>query len=770
LTRNAFDGLGEATALTDPVSNRSVFLHDERGQLIKETDPFGKAIIRAYDDAGRLTSITDRKGRVREFSYFNDNRLQQEIWRDTAQGPAVNTIAYTYDADGRVLTASDNDGTYTMTYDELGRLATQQDPWGITLTYTYDAADRVTQITDTKGGTRTYEYDNANRNTVRKFSATGQENRLDLVYNNRNEVTEIKRYNDLAATQLRGSTVYAYDDAGRVTSITHKDGSGATIDSYSYQYDNADRVTQESSTLGPTRNYTYDADGQLLGDGASTFSYDKNGNRTMTGYQTGTGNRLTTDGTWDYSYDDEGNLIQKSETVNNETWTYGYDQANRLLWAEKRDLMGILQMRADYKYDVFGNRIQKAVDADGDGPQTTVIIKFAYEGPNAWADLDSAGSLTTRRLYLEAVDSVFAKVGSSGNEDWYLTDRLGSVRDIANSSGSIINHLDYGAFGKVTNETQPSNGDRYAFTARERDTETGLNYYRNRMQDSDTGRFTGEDQARWSAGDGNLFRYVGNNPINLTDPSGLHAWTAPRATIYTYHDLSHGEPEFPPMPPTIGGPPPMSPPLEPPFWDQLGPRPPAPPDPREARLEELERRIREREEEEHRRARSTPVLTPNLEGMPRFDREFLIYHVQRYGTLPDPPGVLHDNFGPGGYFYDAFLGNQGQGAGRRPSGVRGPQFRLGTGGTYVLVHPGTGNVMRVGRTRDLDQRRGQHERHPILGDFRFRIDRQTDDYDQQRGREQIIHDLYNPPYDLINPISPRNPNRQRYLDAGREIE
>jgi RHS repeat-associated protein len=518
VTRNAFDGSGQGTVLADPVSNRSAFVQDQRGQQTKETDPLANSISRIYDDAGRVTSVTDRKGRVRDFSYFNDNRLQQEIWRDSVGGPAVNTITYTYDADGRVLTATDNDGTYTFTYDELGRVATQQDPWGITLTYTWDAADRLTQVSDTKGGTRTYEYDNANRNTVRKFSATGQEARLDLIYNDRNQVTEVKRYNDLAATQLRGSTVYAYDDAGRVASITHKDGSATTIDSYTYQYDNADRVTQETSTLGPTRNYSYDADGQLLSDGASSFTYDKNGNRTNTGYVTGTGNRLTTDGTWNYTYDDEGNLISKSS--GSEVWTFGYDQLNHTVWAEKR-VSGALQMRADYKFDVFGNRIEKAVDPDGSGPQATVVTKFTYERSNAWGDLDSANALTTRRLYLDAVDSVFAKIGSNGNEDWYLADRLGSVRDIANSSGSIIDHLDYAAFGKVATETQPANGDRYAFTARERDSETGLNYYRNRMLDPDTGRFTGEDQSGFGAGDPNLYRLVNNNPANFTDPSGL---------------------------------------------------------------------------------------------------------------------------------------------------------------------------------------------------------------------------------------------------------
>ena len=51
-----------------------------------------------------------------------------------------------------------------------------------------------------------------------------------------------------------------------MTAITHKNGAGATIDSFNYQFDNADRATQETSTLGPTRNYGYDGSSQLTSE------------------------------------------------------------------------------------------------------------------------------------------------------------------------------------------------------------------------------------------------------------------------------------------------------------------------------------------------------------------------------------------------------------------------------------------------------------------------------------------------------------------------
>src|SRR5207245_1443025 len=158
-----------------------------------------------------------------------------------------------------------------------------------------------------------------------------------------------------------------------------------TIDSFTYVY-TAGRVTQETSTLGPTRNYTYDDTDQLTGDGTNTYSYDLNGNRTMSGYTTTTANRLSTDGTWNYAYDDEGNRTSRTKISNNEYWTYAYDNNNRLTDVKKyASSGGALQQEVVFKYDALNNRIEKDVDGDGNSIFET-ITKMAYDGQNAWAD------------------------------------------------------------------------------------------------------------------------------------------------------------------------------------------------------------------------------------------------------------------------------------------------------------------------------------------------------------------------------------------------
>src|SRR5207248_3053283 len=122
-------------------------------------------------------------------------------------------------------------------------------------------------------------------------------------------------------------------------------------------------------------------------------------------------------------------------------------------------------------------------------------------------------ALLTRRLYADAVDALFASINSGGTK-WILTDRIGSVRDIAGSTGSLVDHRDYSSFGKLTNETQPTNGDRYGFTRREYDSDTGLLFARTRYYSVDTGRWTSQDPIRFAGGDTNLYRYVFNTPVN----------------------------------------------------------------------------------------------------------------------------------------------------------------------------------------------------------------------------------------------------------------
>jgi len=118
------------------------------------------------------------------------------------------------------------------------------------------------------------------------------------------------------------------------------------------------------------------------------------------------------------------------------------------------------------------------------------------------------------------------------------------VRDIVDASGLLINTITYDSFGNVLSQINAAAGDRYLFTGREFDAETGLYYYRARYYDPATGRFVSQDPIGFDAGDANLYRYVGNAPTNATDPFGLltvgsyNATLQPAAILLAYPQSS----------------------------------------------------------------------------------------------------------------------------------------------------------------------------------------------------------------------------------------
>ncbi|WP_037317560.1 RHS repeat-associated core domain-containing protein, partial [Ruegeria halocynthiae] len=109
----------------------------------------------------------------------------------------------------------------------------------------------------------------------------------------------------------------------------------------------------------------------------------------------------------------------------------------------------------------------------------------------------------------------------SGSAYGLFANRLGSILTaVSISTGAVAADYDYDAFGTQT-QTVNTIEQRYGYTGREQDYETGLIYYRARHYDPATGQFIQRDPIGFAAGDLNLYAYTWNDPYNWTDPSGL---------------------------------------------------------------------------------------------------------------------------------------------------------------------------------------------------------------------------------------------------------
>ncbi len=206
-----------------------------------------------------------------------------------------------------------------------------------------------------------------------------------------------------------------------------------------------------------------------------------------------------------------------------EVTEYSWDIRDRLTGITVKDVNGDIIKSAEYKYDVYNQRIAKTVDADGDGAAVATTERYVYgRDQNIGLVFDENGNLNHRYLFGNGVDQIEADE-SNGNVLWALADHLGNVRDVVDNAGTVLNHIVYDAFGGVTSQTDESVVFRYGYTARELDAESGLQYNRARYLDSFTGRFISEDPIGFQAGDSNLYRYVFNSPIRYTDPDGLQS-------------------------------------------------------------------------------------------------------------------------------------------------------------------------------------------------------------------------------------------------------
>ena len=539
-----FDPVGNLLSITDTENNTTSYTYDDLDRLITDTNELGFTRSYQYDAVDNQIGMIDRNGREIEYVYDALDRQTQEIWLNE-QGNSVRIFDYSYDAASQLLASSDLDSSYDYTYDLDGRI-TSVDNVGtpgvpnVVLGYSYDAVDNLLTVTDTiegqQRGIEDFTYDELDRVTRITQSGNGvAQKRVDFGYDAASQMTSAIRYGDLAGTQLVAGSDYAYDLAGRLTNLTHGSETDVLAD-YSWVYDAANRITQFSSPDGVS-DYDYDDRNQLTNtdhsyQGDEDYSYDDNGNRTNEGYQTGGNNRLLSDGTYTYEYDGEGNRTKRTEIATGEVTEYGWDYRNRLTSVVTKDDTGQIIAFAEYTYDVYDRRIEKRVDEDGDGPNEAQVERFVYDGDHIALVFDGEGNQTHRYLHGPQIDQVLAEETTDGQVRWALSDNQGTVRDVVDAQGQVLNHISYDSFGNVTGQSNPEAYFRFGYTGREFDQETGQYYYRARYFDARVGQFISEDPVRFNAGDVNLYRYVFNSPTNFTDPSGNFAIVLAPAAPY----------------------------------------------------------------------------------------------------------------------------------------------------------------------------------------------------------------------------------------------
>ncbi len=563
---------GTVSAISDPLGHTKHLQFDSTGQLISVESPLGHDTQLAYslgdlisaigpnnetfahfiDAAGRVVRTTTPAGRISERAFDALNRVTS-----TVDGLQNETTA-AYDANGNLLLLRDaRGGATTFTYDRMNRVASRTDPLqrsesyiydlngnltevrdrkGQSTTYTYDAIDRLSLVTYADQSTTRYSYDRGNRLVAIEDSLAGTITRsydgLDHLTAETSPEGNVSYGYDRAGQRLTmnvpgaATVAYSYDDAGRIASIAQGDLSVVRT------YDDDDRVTSVALPNNISVTVSYDAASRPLtlsyasGQttiGNLTYRYDADGNRTAVGgsfARTGlppavssavydAANEVTARDSAAFTYDANGNLSTADAVAF--TWN-ARDQLTALSGG----------VSASFAYDGVGRRRAKVV---GGQP-----VAFLYDGGNPVQE--SRPTSSTNILSGLMLDEFVARTDEAGTVS-YLADALGDVVALARDSG-ISTSYTYEPFGAVVAEGALSSNS-YEFMGRENDA-TGLFYYRARYYSPGLSRFISEDPLPSMRTDGliessNLYEYVGNNPINWSDPTGTQRLLLPSSRL-----------------------------------------------------------------------------------------------------------------------------------------------------------------------------------------------------------------------------------------------
>ncbi|HNS81346.1 MAG TPA: RHS repeat-associated core domain-containing protein [Kiritimatiellia bacterium] len=508
-----YDAVGRVQTQTDANGNIHTWVYDPLGRVIAETNALGEVTLNAYDASGSLTNRTDGAGVITFWEYDSMNRI-------TALGGGNLRYEYAYDIGGlRTAMHTRVNGviteTTTYTYDLNGHLITKTEPTGHVLSYGYDALGNRTNLNAASVLSVAYEYNDRSRLTA----MTGNGKTTTYGYDDAGRRTNAVWPNGVTAS-------YEYDVAGQLLGMVHRSGAHP-LASFEYGYDLSGSRTN-MVTLEGTNSYAYDARNWLTSasypDGRTEeFGYDPVGNRVHldgtgvneTDYTYGPANRLllseSAPETNAYAYDAAGRLT--NHAVNGNSRSFGYSFRSQM--TSLTDTNGQV---FTYAFDGDGNRISQSLN-------DCLHARYIYDGPNVVLELNASNEVIHAVVNGPGIDQPVERIAFVNGEQRlrqvYHTDGLGSVALMTDESQAPVKTYAYDAFGRIRSETGELVMNRWTYTGREAlgDSE-GLYYYRWRVMDPNTGRFTSEDPLGFVDGP-NRYGYVGNDPVNYLDPSGL---------------------------------------------------------------------------------------------------------------------------------------------------------------------------------------------------------------------------------------------------------
>jgi RHS repeat-associated protein len=513
--------------------------------------------------------------------FYNVRGQLAEIRESTSYTGATDTTAdrgaiinhYSYQCWG--MCAPDENGPKSMT-DNDGNLKKQevQIPGAPTRwqQYDYDSLNRLQWVREIKDDAEQFRqwfsYDRFGNRTIDTTQDSGEPHPRTYGVGINSKAFTVNATNNRLGVPSGQTGAMTYDAAGNLINDTYT-GEGTRT------YDAENRMTQ----AGSSNQYTYNADGQRVRrniNGVETWQIYGLGGELLAEYEA---NAPASNPQKEYGYRNGQLLV--TVTVN-AGWgaAPSFTGPNPLSAGSEMKLenltelrTAINQLRAHAGLPPFAF----TVDPDPERYVTTIKadhirqLRAALEQARSQLELSTGGyahgTLTENSSLIFAIDfqelrdQVLSAWQTASGVDlqWLVTDQLGTPRMVFDESGTLANvrRHDYLPFGEeipvgVGGRTGGPNGQGYGgddglrqkFTQKERDIETGLDYFLARYYSSTQGRFTSPDEFKggpdelYVLGTGdeekqalpyaeitnpqslNKYSYTYNNPLRYVDPDG----------------------------------------------------------------------------------------------------------------------------------------------------------------------------------------------------------------------------------------------------------
>jgi len=486
-TRNQFfNGANEIVRTLDSRNNDVSITRDADRRITKVTLNGAEVESFTYNDTlasadGRLTNAKYPNGE-QSFAYTARGFLEKHSVKVDAR---IFDLRYEYNDMGKQTAMIYPDGSrVNFTHYQNGFIKSIA---GVIDLITYDAANHPTKLQYSNGVTTEIQYEPGMIGHI-KHQRTTDKNGVVIedagfTYN---DLMQLVKMQD-AAPGVNHTSDYTYDNFNQISQVKGQDAGGNYLSDYSYVHG---RDLQKIGESGWELEYTDAAKPHRLTnikDGAAqrAVGYDGNGNITSIG-----GRQLS------------------------------FNFKNQLRSVSMDDGVVI-----SFDYDYRGNKIRrKRREANGTETETIYLGRVVEFRNNDFTNYVVLGSKKVQQI-------------RSTGKHWFHHDAQGSIKFFTDEAGKKISQIDYFPFG---NERARNGSPALrTFALHDYDPDIDLIYMGHRWYAPKMGRFLTPDplylyQPEKSEGEPvklSLYTYVGNNPVNNIDPTGLSFWSVVGAIV-----------------------------------------------------------------------------------------------------------------------------------------------------------------------------------------------------------------------------------------------